>query len=63
MARTAPKGWDNLATSSRLFCFPQLTTDVSHDPGDARTGSRPHAAGGALDSSPNSRRGGLAGAA
>ena len=32
-ALTAPKGWDNLGISWRQFCFSQLTTDLSRDPG------------------------------
>ena len=32
------QGWDNLGTSWRQFCFPQLTTDLSRDPGDVRLG-------------------------
>ena len=38
MALTASKGWDDLGTSWRQFCFQQLTTDLSRDPGDMRLG-------------------------
>jgi hypothetical protein len=27
-----PSGWEKQGTGRRLFCFPQLTTDLSHDP-------------------------------
>lgn len=30
-----PKGWDKRGTGRRLFCFPQLTTDLSRDPAAA----------------------------
>ncbi|MEO6703264.1 MAG: DEAD/DEAH box helicase, partial [Jatrophihabitantaceae bacterium] len=30
----APKGWDKRGTGRRLFCFPELTTDLSRDPDD-----------------------------
>jgi hypothetical protein len=29
-----PKGWDKRGTGRRLFCFPQLTTDLSRNPED-----------------------------
>ncbi|MFB8369620.1 DEAD/DEAH box helicase [Pseudarthrobacter sp. NPDC055928] len=29
-----PKGWDKRGTGRRLFCFPQLTTDLSRKPDD-----------------------------
>jgi hypothetical protein len=32
-----PKGWDKQGTGRRLFCFPQLTTDLSADPGKTDT--------------------------